>query len=89
MTQYTRNADGSYTAVGGNVGVADNVVNNIVTNGGKTLEKVALYVMGILQASGAVTFSHLSPTWGAGICAAILAGLHISTPTPKSGPGQL
>ena len=65
------------------------LINSLFTNGGKTLEKVALYVMGILQASGVVTFSHLSPTWGTGIIAAILTGLHISTPTPKSGPGQL
>jgi len=65
------------------------LINSLFTNGGKTLEKVALYVIGILQASGVVTFSHLSPTWGTAIVAAILTGLHISTPTPKSGPGQL
>ena len=65
------------------------LVSSVVSNGGKTLEKVALYVMGILQASGVVTFSHVSPTWGTTACAAILAALHISTPTPKSGPNQL
>jgi len=65
------------------------LVNSLFTNGGKTLEKVALYVMGILNATGVVTFSHLSTTWTTGVIAAILTGLHISTPTPKSGSGQL
>ena len=64
-------------------------VNSLFTNGGKTLEKMALYVMAILNATGTVTFSHVSPSWSVASIAAILFGLHVSTPTPKSGPGQL
>jgi hypothetical protein len=65
------------------------IAKSIFGNSGKTLEKMALYVMGILQASGVVTFSHVSPSVAVGSIAAVLFGLHVSTPTPKSGPGQL
>lgn len=68
---------------------AANIYGNIFGNSGKTIEKIALYVMGILQASGWVTFNHVNPSVAIGSIAAILLGLHVSTPTPKSGPGQL
>ena len=65
------------------------IFNSLFGNSGKTLEKVALYVMGILQASGTVTFNHVSSNVAVGSIAAVLLGLHISTATPKSGPNQL
>lgn len=65
------------------------IVKAIFGNGGKTLEKVALYVTGILVATNVIPASPSYKEWIVASMAAILTGLHISTPTPKSGPGQL
>ena len=64
------------------------VAKAIFGNGGKTLEKVALYVVGSLTAANVIDPANLKP-WILASVAAVLTGLHISTPTPKSGPGQL
>lgn len=64
------------------------VAKAIFGNGGKTLEKVALYVVGTLTAANVIDPSNLKP-WILTSVAAVLTGIHISTPTPKSGPGQL
>ena len=64
------------------------VARAIFGNSGKTLEKLSLYVVGSLTAANVIDPSNLKP-WILTSVAAILTGLHISTPTPKSGPGQL
>ena len=64
------------------------VAKAIFGNSGKTLEKVALYVVGSLTAANVIDPANLKP-WILASVAAVLTGLHISTPTPKSGPGQL
>lgn len=65
------------------------LINNVVSNGGKTLEKVALYVVGILSTAGVIDPSGINKNTIPLVIGAILTGLHISTPTPKSGPNQL
>lgn len=66
-----------------------NTTSNIVTNAGKSVEKLILYVIGTLVASGVIPTDGSTKNWLVGGIAAVLTGLHISTPTPKSGPGQL
>ena len=53
-----------------------------------TNNNIALYVVGTLTAANVIDPSNLKP-WILTSVAAVLTGLHISTPTPKSGPGQL
>jgi len=65
------------------------LIKAVFGNGGKTLEKVALYVVGILTATNVIPASTSYKEWIVSSLAAVLVGLHISTPTPKSGPGQL
>jgi hypothetical protein len=65
------------------------VVNWFTSNAGKSLEKMALYVVGTLVATGVIPDNPGSKNWLIASLAAVLVGLHISTPTPKSGPGQL
>jgi hypothetical protein len=67
----------------------NDVVNAIFGNKGKTLEKVGLYVVGILTATNVIPASTSYKEWIVGAIAIVLHGLHTSTPTPKSGPGQL
>ena len=57
-----------------------NVVNNFFSNQGKTLEKMALYVIGTLVATGVIPDSPNSKNWLIAGIAAVLTGLHISTP---------
>jgi len=64
-------------------------LNNLFNNGGKTLEKIALYVVGILAQTNVFSVTQQDKLWITGAVAAVLTGLHISTATPKSGPGQL
>ena len=64
-------------------------INGLFSNGGKTLEKVALYVVGILTSTNVIHLSDVSHNTVLVAIAAVLTGLHVSTPTPKSGPGQL
>jgi hypothetical protein len=69
-----------------------NLEKSIVTNGGKSLEKFLLYVAGILMTTNVFGTTHVGLEIQAVVTASIglvLTGLHISTPTPKSGPGQL
>lgn len=72
-------------------GVANAVggVWNFLLNKGKTTEKLALYIVGYLVANGNISLptNVTGPTLIA--MGAALFGLHISTPTPKSGPNQL
>lgn len=63
-------------------------VKTLFGNGGKTLEKLGLYIVGSLTAANVIDPANLRP-WILVTVGAILTGLHISTPTPKSGPGQL
>jgi hypothetical protein len=65
-----------------------NAVSNVVTNGGKSVEKFLLYVLGTLVTTNVIDPGNLKP-WLIASIGAVLTGLHISTPTPKSGPGQL
>jgi hypothetical protein len=65
------------------------LVKAIFGNGGKTLEKVALYVTGILVATNVIPASTNYKEWIVASLSAVMVGLHVSTPTPKSGPGQL
>ena len=64
------------------------VTSGWFTNAGKSVEKLALYTVGTLTATGVINPAHLQ-AWILASVGAILTGLHISTPTPKSGPGQL
>ncbi len=72
-----------------NVAPVESLVKNLFGNYGKTLEKFALYVVGILSSVNVIPSDILNKTWTLPSIAVVLAGLHISTPTPKSGPGQL
>lgn len=63
-------------------------IENIIKNGGKSVEKFGLYVIGTLISTNVIDPGNLKP-WLLASVAAILTGLHISTPTPKSGPSQL
>ncbi|HEY1645948.1 MAG TPA: hypothetical protein VGF75_06310 [Candidatus Saccharimonadales bacterium] len=65
------------------------VIAWLTGNKGKTLEKMAIYVVGTLVATGVIPDSPDSKNWVVASLAAVLVGLHISTPTPKSGPSQL
>jgi len=69
--------------------VVNEVVGSLFSNGGKTLEKIALYVVGALTATNVIPASTHYKEWIVGAIAVVLHGLHVSTPTPKSGPGQL
>jgi hypothetical protein len=65
-------------------------IEALIGNYGKSLEKFALYVVGILtQVNIIPTTSGTNKDILLGAVGAILTGLHISTPTPKSGPNQL
>ena len=64
-------------------------LNSLFANGGKTLEKIGLYVVGILPQTGVFHVTSADKIWLTSAVAAVLTGLHVSTPTPKSGPGQL
>lgn len=102
MQYYHLNDDGTYTPVNGKerVSVEPNnyhnssgdpfatIAKSILGNGGKTLEKIGLYIVGSLTAANVIDPANLKP-WILASVAAILTGLHISTPTPKSGPNQL
>lgn len=68
---------------------AEDAVSNVLKNGGKSVEKLFLYVLGTLEATGAINLPSISHTIGTLSIAGIIAALHISTPTPKSGPGQV
>lgn len=68
---------------------AGNLYSNIFGNSGKTLEKIVLYVVGILTATNVIDTSSVSHNTVLVAIAAVLTGLNVSTPTPKSGPGQL
>ncbi len=72
-----------------NVAPVEAFVKSLFGNYGKTLEKFALYVVGILSATNVIPTDILNKTWTLPSLAVVLAGLHISTPTPKSGTGQL
>jgi hypothetical protein len=76
------------TPTNNNNDVFNTVAKALFGNGGKTLEKIALYVVVTLTAANVIDPSNLKP-WILTSVAAVLTGLHISTPTPKSGPGQL
>ncbi len=65
------------------------VFKSLFGNYGKSLEKLDIYVVGILSATNVIPTDILNKTWTLPSLAVVLAGLHISTPTPKSGPGQL
>lgn len=68
-----------------------NLTKTLVGNAGKSVEKFLLYVGTTLSATnvfGSVKDGSVRE-WLTLSLAAILTGLHISTPTPKSGPGQV
>lgn len=64
-------------------------LDSVVNNSGKSAEKFALYIIGILSAAGVIDPSGLNKNTILVVCGIILHGLHTSTPTPKSGPSQL
>ena len=65
----------------GNVnGNLDFNLGGIFGNGMKSLEKLALYVVGILNATGAVDFHKVSTTVSTLTIGGLIAALHISTP---------
>jgi hypothetical protein len=66
-------------------------LGGLVKNPGKSAEKGLLYIGGLLSATnvfGAGSMDQSLRTWITASIALILAGLHISTATPKSGPNQ-
>lgn len=65
------------------------LVGNLFKNSGKSIEKAALYVTGILTATGVLHLPSNYKDWLTAAVAAVLTGLHVSTPTPKSGPSQV
>ncbi len=79
----------SNTATNNTPVVVTEAINSLFTNKGKTLEKIALYIVGTLTATNVIPASTHYKEWIVGAIAVVLHGLHTSTPTPKSGPGQL
>lgn len=64
----------------------------IVSNAGKSAEKFLLYFLGIMTATNIFGTTPVGiDTKGivVGALTLIAAALHVSTPTPKSGPNQL
>ena len=60
-------------------------LGDFFNNGMKSVEKLALYVVGILNATGAIDFSKVSHTVSTLTIGGLIAALHISTPkTPKA-----
>jgi hypothetical protein len=63
----------------------DNAVKKLITNSEKRLEKLALYVVGVLNSTGVI---HMTGKNSAdvvtGAVTALLVALHISTPIKKN-----
>ena len=67
-------------------------ISGFFKNPGKTTEKGLLYIAGILTSTNVFGAGSMDMSFRTLLTlgvAAILTGLHISTPTPKSGSGQL
>jgi hypothetical protein len=67
------------------------LLGNLFGNKGKSLEKFMLYVLGVLSGTNVFGTVHQGNAryWLTLAIGLVLHGLHSSTPTPKSGPGQL